>query len=190
MLCPSLPAAAPSRLALAWCLSGLALLSACGKVQEAATEKMIEKSITQDGGSAKVDIQGGGGVKAEGVDKDGQAYKVEIGQAQVTEKELGLAFYPGAQHATASRMDTGDGRMVQVELTTGDDLAKVTEWYRAQLKGRAGAGAQSMEQVSAESAMLMLGQGDNESLVVNISKDGNSGTRISLMHGSKAAKAP
>ena len=30
--------------------ASLGLLAACGKVQEVATEKMIEKSITQEGG--------------------------------------------------------------------------------------------------------------------------------------------
>lgn len=183
---PTRPAL-PRPMLLSALLAVLAV-AGCGKVQEVATEKatekMIESAISKDGGTAKVDINGQGSVKAEGVDKDGKAYKVEIGQANVTEKDIGVAFYPGAKVENGNRIANGDTQMAQVELVTPDALGKVTEWYRAQLKPRM-TGAQSMEQTTPDSAMLMVGSNDNDSLVVNISKDGDAGSRISLMHGTK-----
>jgi len=173
-----------------WGLLVAGLVSGCGKAQEAAgekiTEKMIESAISKDGGSAKVDIGKEGAVKAEGVDKDGKAYKIEMGQADVTEKEIGLAFYPGAKPEKGNRMANGDSQMSQVELVSSDSVAKVTEWYRAQLKARPGKNEQSMEQVTADSAMLMAGDAAGvDSLVININKEGDSGSRVSLMHGAK-----
>ena len=172
-------------------LAGLALtLSAgCGKVQEVASEKaaekVIESAITKDGGTAKVEIGGdAGAIKATGVDKDGQSYSVAMGQADVTEKDVGVAFYPGAKPEKGSRIAVGDVQMVQVEMVSADPMPKVTEWYRAQLKPRMN-GAQSMEQTSPESAMLMVGNDKENSLVVNISKEGDTGSRISLMQSGK-----
>ena len=167
----------------------LALTAGCGKVQEVASEKaaekMIESAITKEGGTAKVELGGDSGtLKAEGVDKDGKSYKVEMGQTDVSEKDVGVAFYPGAKPEKGSRIATGDVQMVQVELVSADAVPKVTEWYRAQLKPRM-SGAQSMEQTSPESAMLMVGNDKDDSLVVNISKEGDAGSRISLMHSGK-----
>ena len=181
----------PTLMALAAALGLLAAagLSGCGKAKEAAgeaaTEKMIESAISKDGGTAKVDISQGG-VKAEGVDKDGKAYKVEMGQADVSEKDIGVPFYPGAKAEKGTRIATGETQMTQVELVSTDDVPKVTEWYRAQLKSRPGPAGTSMEQVSADSAMLMAGdEAGKDSLVINISKGSEGGSRVSLMHGTK-----
>lgn len=188
-----LPALRPQRLRTTLPLLALGLatsLVGCGKVTEVAgekaAEKMMESAISKEGGSAKVDI-GGEGIKAEGVDKDGKAYKVEIGQASVTEKDIGVAFYPGAQVGQGNRMANGDQLMVQVELVSTDPLPKVTEFYRAQLKPRMSGNQQSMEQTTSDSATLMVGGANDESLMVSITKEGDSGSRIALMHHTKTS---
>ena len=185
MTSPRRPALPLATLALA-----LTAFAGCGKVQEAASEKIAEKviesAISREGGSAKVELGGDRGtVKAEGVDADGKAYKLEMGQATVSEKEVGVAFYPGAKASQGNRIANGDLQMVQVELLSADPVPKVTEWYRAQLKPRMGNGQQSMEQTTPESAMLMVSGEHDSSLVVNISKEGDAGSRISLMSSSK-----
>ena len=186
----ALPRKAPAW-PLVLALSLAAGLGGCGKVTEMAgekaAEKMMESAISKDGGSAKVDISSEGTVKAEGVDKGGKAYKVEVGQADVSEKDIGVAFYPGAKVDKGSRIANGDQLMVQVELVSSDGLSKVAEWYRGQLKPRMAGNQQAMEQTTQDSAMLMVGGANDESLMVNITKDGDSGSRIGLVHHTKSA---
>jgi hypothetical protein len=82
-------------------LLALLALAGCGKVQEAASEKAAEKMIEatiKDGSNAKVDIHDGG-VKVQGTDEKGQSFNMEMGSASISEKDLGIPFYPGATGA-------------------------------------------------------------------------------------------
>src|SRR5262249_18379605 len=121
-----LPMTARFRSAAALVAASLAL-TACHKVADAvtekatekATEKLIEAQINKDGGNAKVDLSGGGAT-VEGTDKDGKAFKMEMGSAQVNEQELGLPFYPGAKplENKGTRIRNGDVQMASVELAS------------------------------------------------------------------------
>ncbi|GAA0758788.1 hypothetical protein [Ideonella azotifigens] len=188
----ALPAAPTTRLQLALATLGLAAgLTACGKVQEVATqkatEKLIESSINKDGNTnAKVDL-GSGGMKVEGQDEHGKAFKMEMGSAQISEKELGLPFYPGAKPADnkGTRIVNGDGMMMQVELTSSDDPKKVSEWYRAQLKSSQ-ENKLVMDQGKEKGMTLSISDTKAESnVMVDVSDDGNNGSHISLMYSAK-----
>jgi len=187
-----LPAAtARLRRSAALLICMMAGLTACGKVQEVATqkatEKLIESSINKDGNTnAKVDL-GSGGMKVEGQDEHGKAFKMEMGSAQISEKELGLPFYPGAKPADnkGTRIVNGDGMMMQVELTSSDDPKKVSEWYRAQLKSSQ-ADKLVMDQGKEKGMTLSISDTKAESnVMVDVSDDGNNGSHISLMYSAK-----
>ncbi|HSI49273.1 MAG TPA: hypothetical protein VLA61_13450 [Ideonella sp.] len=187
-----LTAAPHPRLTLALATLALAAgLTACGKVQEVATqkatEKMIESSINKDGNTnAKVDL-GNGGMKVEGQDEHGKAFKMEMGSAQISEKDLGLPFYPGAKPADnkGTRIVNGEGMMMQVELTSSDDPKKVSDWYRAQLKASQ-ADKLVMDQGKEKGMTLSISDTKAESnVMVDVSDDGSNGSHISLMYSAK-----
>jgi hypothetical protein len=189
---PSLPLCLTST--LRWTLAALLLtsLGACQKLTEVATEKaaekMIESQINKNGSDAKVDL-GNGGVKVEGKDENGKAFKMEMGSAQISEKELGLPFYPGAKltENKGTRIVNGDGMMMQVELTSSDDPKKVSEWYRTQLKGaNNGPDKMVMDQGKEKGMTLSISDTKVESnVMVDVSDDGGSGSHISLMYSAK-----
>lgn len=161
-------------------------LAACGKVTEVAsqkaTEKVIESQINKDGGNAKVDLSGGGAT-VQGTDKDGKAFKMEMGSAQLSEKDLGIPFYPGAKpkEQGGTRIQNDKGLMMSIELTSGDDAKKVATWYREQLKGR-GEGAMVIDSAKDKGMQLsIVNEKTNESLMIDVSAD-NDGSRITLMH--------
>jgi hypothetical protein len=166
-------------------------LASCGKVTEIATqkatEKMIESQVTQDGGTAKVDLGKEGGVAVEGTDKDGKSFKMEMGSAQVTEKELGMPFYPGAKPVDKSgtRMRNGELQMASVELATDADAKKVSAWYREQLK------AQSEGRTVIDSAkdngmqLHIIDEKAKQNLSVEVAADGD-GSKVTLMRSSES----
>jgi hypothetical protein len=114
-------------------------LGACGKVQEAASqkaaEKIIESSMSKDGTEAKVNLSEGG-VKVATTDSSGKTTQMELGNAKVTEADLGVPFYPGAQptEGSALRLASGDSVSVQVGLHSDDAPAKVAAFYRDKLR--------------------------------------------------------
>lgn len=179
----------PPRLAPALLLA-LLTLAGCGKVQEAtsekATEKMAEAAINQNGGDAKVDIHQGG-VKVEGTDEKGQSFKMEMGAAQIGEKDLGIPFYPGAKPVPnhSNRFANGDQEMLQVELTSSDAPQKVADWYRSQLKAHT-EGKMVMDQSEDQGMSLTINDPKSESTVIVEVKAADSGSSISLTHGRKA----
>ncbi|MBI5269686.1 MAG: hypothetical protein HY856_08425 [Burkholderiales bacterium] len=171
------------------------LLAGCGKVadsvseaaSEKAAEKMIEAQINQNGGNAKVDLSSGG-VTAEGTDENGKAFKMEMGNAKVTEQELGLPFYPGAQPVAdkGTRMRNGEMTMATVELSSDAEPQKVAEWYRGQLKGR-GEGATVVDSSSNGELQLMIVRDKpvQESMQVHVTAASEGGgSTITLMHSS------
>ena len=182
--------------ATAWPLGaalGLLLgLGGCGKVQEAASEKLaeraIESAINQDGTQAKVDLSKGG-YQVQGQDKDGKAFSVQMGQAAISEQDLGLPFYPGAQPVpeTANRIRNGEVMMVQLELRSSDAPGKVGDWYRERAKALAKPNSQTLDQSGSSGTELMLLNPDTEeSLMISVKAE-ESGSRITLVHGLKAA---
>lgn len=174
----------------ACCLAALALLPGCGKVTEIATqkatEKMIEASINKDGSNAQVKL-GDGGATVQGTDEKGNAFKMEMGSAKLSEADLDMPFYPGAKPTEngGTRIVNGDGAMLSQELSSTDAPAKVAAWYREQLKPRM-AGNTVIDQAQDQGMTLSIlpAKDGNFSLTVNVSGD-DQGSKIALMHSSQ-----
>jgi hypothetical protein len=164
-------------------------LAGCGKVGEMAgekaAEKMMEAQINQGGGNTKVDISQGG-VTAEGTDEKGKAFKMEMGSAQLAEKDVGLPFYPGATPVenTGTRIRNGDVQMVSVELRAAAAPKAVAAWYREQLKAR-GEGKMVMDNAREDGGLQLtiIDSQQEQNLNVEVSADGD-GSRVMLMHSS------
>lgn len=154
-------------------------LAACGKVQEAATEKtmekMIESQIAKDGTKAKVDMSQSG-FKVSTTDASGKVTQMEMGSAKVTEADVDLPFYPGTKpvEGQASRYSTPSGSMVSVLLHTDDAADKVAGFYRDQIKAKS-AGKQFTE---------MSGGDDSFSFSLSDDKD-KSATQVSITKAEK-----
>ena len=90
-------------LAIAFALA----LAGCGKAQEKASdkvaekmaEKAIESAMSKDGTQAKVNLSDGG-MKVATTDASGKTTQLEVGNAKVSEAELGVPFYPGCTART------------------------------------------------------------------------------------------
>ena len=185
-----LPAARFATLLAALCALSV-LLAACGKVtekvsetvREKATEKMIEAHINQDGGNAKVDLSKGGAT-VEGTDKEGKAFKMEMGSAQLGEKDLGIPFYPGATPVAnkGTRILNGDTQMTSVELASAGGPKQVAGWYREQLKAR-GEGKMVVDTPRDDGGMQLsiLDPKGSESTSIEVVAEGE-GSRITLLH--------
>jgi len=176
--------AAATLTALAICLAG------CGKVSEvageAATEKMIEAQINKDGGNAKVDLSNNGAT-VEGTDEHGKAFKMEMGSAQLGEKDVGIPFYPGAKPGDqgGTRIKNGGGEMVSIELRSSDDAKKISAWYREQLKARS-EGATVIDSAQDNGMQLsIMNEKAKEHVMVDVNGDAE-GSRITLVHSTNA----
>ena len=120
-------------------LAAAVSLAGCGKAQdkagEKALEKTIESSMSKDGTQAKVDLSGGG-MKVTTTDASGKTSQVEIGNAQISEADLGLPFYPGAKpiEGGAMRNVSGSTVLMQLSLHSDDAHDQVAAFYRDKLK--------------------------------------------------------
>jgi hypothetical protein len=159
----------PMGIALALALGG------CGKVQEAATEKaaekMIESSMSKDGTQAKVDLSQGG-MKVTTTDASGKTSQMEMGNAQISEAEMGLPFYPGAKPTEGSsmRIVSGSNTALQVALHSDDAPDKVAAYYRDKLKAMS-EGKQLMDMSSGDGASISLIDDKTKSMLqVHINK--------------------
>ena len=135
-------------------------LGACGKVQEKASEKMVEKAIessmAKDGTQAKVNLSEGG-VKVSTTDASGKSTQMEMGNAKVSEAELGLPFYPGSAttEGASMRIVSGANTSLQVGLHSDDAQDKVAAFYRDKLKAMS-EGKQFMDMSQNEGSSLSL----------------------------------
>jgi len=135
-------------------------LGACGKAQEAApekaAEKMIESAISKDGTQAKVNLSEGG-MKVTTTDASGKSTQMEMGNAKISEAELGLPFYPGATPTEGStmRIVSGGNTSMQVGLHSDDPHDKVSAFYRDKLKAMS-EGKQLMDMSHNDGASLSL----------------------------------
>lgn len=157
-------------------------LAACGKVQEKATEKMIESSLSKDGTQAKVNLNEGG-IKITATDASGKATQMEMGTAQVSESELGVPFYPGTKpkEGGSMRVVAASGQSLQVTLHSDDAPDKVASFYRDRLKSLA-AGKQMMDMSSGEGAMLsVIDEKAKSTIQVHVGKADPTGSDISIV---------
>jgi len=167
------------------------LLSACGKASEVATEKLIEAQAAKEGVQAKVDLQGNQ-ARITTTDAQGQTSQIQAGGAKVSEADLGVPIYPGAQlddaGAGASRVETPDGTMVMVQLTSSDPADKVAAFYRAQLQPQA-QGKAFMDARSGDGGTTLMWVDENAKRSVNIvvsPEDSGSAVHIQATRGKAA----
>jgi len=150
-------------------------LAACGKTQEAASEKaaekIIESAISKDGTKAKVELNEGS-AKITTTDAQGKTSQMEMGSAKVSEADLGVPFYPGTKPAEgqATRMTTPEGSMVSVGLHSPDAPDKVAAFYRDKLKAGS-EGKQLTDMSSGDAHMITLGDDKTKQITqVTVSK--------------------
>ena len=167
-------------------------LGACGKVQEKASEKAVEKaiesSLSKDGTQAKVNLSEGG-MKVTTTDASGKSTQMEMGNAKISEAELGLPFYPGAKPTEGSsmRIVNGNNTSMQVGLHSDDTHDKVAAYYRDKLKAMS-EGKQLMDMSQSEGASLtLIDDKAKSSLQVHISKAEN-GSDIAIAANREGAK--
>jgi hypothetical protein len=176
--------ATPPRLPVCTLLLAAAALAACGKAQEKASEKIVEKAIessmSKDGTSAKVDLSQGA-MKVTTTDASGKTTQMEMGNAKVSEADLGVPFYPGStpMEGGAMRVASGDSTMLRMNLQSNDAPDKVAAFYRDKLKAMS-EGKQLIDMVSPEGGSLSLMDDKSKSAIqVHVSKD-DKGTTIML----------
>jgi hypothetical protein len=102
-----------------------------------------------------------------------------------TASELGTDVYPGAHSARGGmRMNLPTGSMVTGVFVTSDSKEQVLDFYKSKL----GSGASTYD--SGDSALVTLGRGQQETIMVTISaraSENDGKTRISIVH-TKASK--
>lgn len=159
-------------------------LSACGKVQEKAAEKVAEKaiesSLSKDGTQAKVNLSEGG-VKVSTTDATGKSTQMEMGNAKISEADLGLPFYPGAKPTEGSsmRIVSGANSSMQLGLHSDDAHDKVAAFYRDKLKAMSD-GKQFVDMSHNDGASLsLLDDKAKSTLAVHVSK-ADKGTDIAI----------
>lgn len=167
-------------------------LGACGKVQEKTGEKMVEKAIessmSKDGTQAKVNLSDGG-MKVTTTDASGKSTQMEMGNAKISEAELGLPFYPGATPTEGSsmRIVNGASTSMQVGLHSDDAHDKVATFYRDKLKAMSD-GRQLMDMSSNDGASLtLIDEKAKSSLQVHVSK-AEKGSDIAISASREGAK--
>jgi hypothetical protein len=173
-------------------IAAAVLLAACGKVQEKAAEKVVEKSIesamSKDGTKAKVDLSDNA-IKVTTTDASGKTTQMEMGNAKITEAELGLPFYPGATATEGSSMRIANGPNVSMQtgFHSDDPPDKVAAFYRDKLKAMS-QGKQLTDMSSNEGASLTLvDEKARSTLQVHVSK-ADKGSDIALVANREGAK--
>lgn len=167
------------------------LLSACGKPEEAASqkaaEKMIESAIGKDGTQAKVQLSEGS-AKISTTDASGKTTQMEMGAAKVAEADVGVPFYPGTQplEGQSTRVSGPDGTMVSVGLQSADPADKVAEFYRDKMKSRSG-GRQFMDMSGGDGThTLMLADDKSQGAIQVHVRKADKGSEIQIV----ASRAP
>jgi len=167
-------------------------LGACGKVQEKASEKIAEKaiesSLSKDGTQAKVNLSEGG-LKVSTTDASGKSTQMEMGNAKVSEAELGLPFYPGAAATEGSsmRIVSGSSTSLQLGMHSDDAHDKVAAFYRDKLKAMS-EGKQFMDMSQNEGSSLSLVDDKAKSVLqVHVTK-AEKGSDIAIVATREGAK--
>jgi hypothetical protein len=155
-------------------------LAACSKAPEKAAEKMVESQLSKDGTQAKVDLSEGG-MKITATDAAGKTTQMEMGNAKVSEAEIGLPFYPGTQaREGGTRISSPDGTMLSISLHSDDAPDKVAGFYREKLKAQA-EGKQYTEMSGDGSHTLMLADDKTRQMTqVMVAKAEGKGSEIQI----------
>lgn len=150
-------------------------LAACSKAPEKLAEKMIESSIEKDGTKAKVDLSTNS-VKVTTTDASGKTVQMEMGAANVTEADVGIAFYPGTRpgEGEATRISGAEGATYSVILHSPDPVDKVAGFYRERMKDK-----------SAGKQMTEMSSGDGGMMIVLVDEQAKTSTQVSVAKGEK-----
>jgi len=150
------------------------LISGCGR---------NEKTFSTPDGKVTVKTDGKGGTfQMEG--KDGKVSVATDQGGSVTEAELGVPVYPGSTVKATVKMEdkgAGKGSVEMRTLSTKDNFAKVSEFYKANLKNV----KSTFVQGEAGKGMAMFSIGENGEITVNIIGDGDKETTIQVAKKTK-----
>jgi hypothetical protein len=163
-------------------------LTSCGKVSETvgdkAVEKIAEAAMSKDGTKVKIDSTQGG-MTITSTDSNGAKVSMEVGDAKVSEAELGVPIYPGAVvpgNAGSQRTTSAQGSVVVASFESKDSMDKVAAFYRAKMQVLAG--SKAIADIKAEDAM-MLGFTDDASkqtVQLTLNRSDSGGTMFSITH--------
>lgn len=178
-------------------VAALLALGGCNKAGEAvsdkaaerAVEKAVESALQKDGTRAKVDIAEGS-VRMTTTDATGKTSEFQMGAADVTEKDVGVPFYPGAKplDGQASRLVTPEGSTVSIGLRSSDAPAKVAGFYRDHLKAQA-PGKQFVEMSGGDgNTMLALNDEKGASAVQVVIDKSDAETQIQIVAQRRTSK--
>ena len=123
----------------------VALVSGCGCIARRAIEHATGVSSSNDGTKITVKGEKGENVTVEAPKGDQKSGSIKVttdqgttttdfGKDKVTEKEVGIAFYPGAEveaGGTVASSGKSTESMATVSLLTPDPISKVGEFYKA-----------------------------------------------------------
>jgi hypothetical protein len=128
------------------------------------------------------------GVVGYGVYKFAKNAHVTASSQPVTESDLGVPLYPGAEQGKSSvRMTIAGKDMITATFLTSDSKDQVIAFYQSNL----GPDAQTSTNINGET--FVLNRGDGELLTVSVSQSPSlqSGkTQIVVVHATKAAAEP
>jgi hypothetical protein len=171
-----------------------AAMAGCGRSKTVTTPEGTA-TVTEKGDTTTVTFEGEGGegtFQIEG-DKVGGTVKTDEGtleygtEVKLTEKDIGIPFYPGAKAAHSGKLvQTGEdqGEFIQVAFTTPDSVDKVKAFYKEKIAGV----EVRMEMSTADTRMVqMMAEDGNtqKSVVITRGKDDKE-TQIGLTRVTKS----
>ncbi len=121
-----------------------------------------------------------------GVYKVAKSSNISINTQQVTQADLGVALYPGAEDKANVHMTIAGKNMLTATFLTSDSKAQVIAFYQSSL----GPNAQAQPNSNGESFILDKGAGESVIVTVSQSPSLQGGkTQIVIIHATKATTA-
>lgn len=135
---------------------------------------------SEDGKEVKIDTESSGedSGKATITTSEGETVTTEYGKSSVSEKDMGIDFYPGATVETGGSYSTSGehaGHLSQVALVTKDPFDKVAAFY----KRKYGQGNTVMD--SPGECMIVTDEGTNKGKMIIITEDKEEGVNRVLI---------
>jgi len=181
------------RAKLWWVIAALTaaviMTGGCPKKVQQAADAVRTAQDAQDGSftvkgekgeevKVETDKSGDGSQKTTVVGPEGQKSTTEVGEDAVSEEDIGVAFYPGAEVESGGKSTVsgeGGGSIAQVTLTSQDALDKVAKFY----KDKYAEGNTVMD--SPDSCVIIFNEGENQGKVITVTPDKGAGiTRIAI----------
>jgi hypothetical protein len=128
----------------------------------------------------------GAGVVGYGVYKMAKSSNITTSAQPVTESDMGVALYPGAESKANVRMTIAGKDMHTASFSTSDPKDQAIAFYQSKL------GPDAKSSTSSRGETLMLDKGAGESVLVTVSQSPNMAggkTQIVVVHATKAAHA-